>query len=75
VKKFIIAATAALVATVSMAATAEAGWRHKHHGWKRHNWGVVVVSPRVVYRDYCFTKKVKYFDDWGNVYVKRVRVC
>ena len=74
-KKFIIAATAALVATVSMAATAEAGWRYKHHGWKRAHWGVVVVSPRVVVRDYCFTKKVKYVDDWGNVYVKKVRVC
>jgi hypothetical protein len=74
-KKFIIGATAALVATVSMAATAEAGWRYKHHGWKRSHWGVVVVSPRIVVRDYCFTKKVKYFDDWGNVYVKRVRVC
>ena len=49
-KKFIIAASAALIATVSMAASAEAGWKwkhkHHHHGWKRHPWGGVVVSPR-----------------------------
>jgi hypothetical protein len=75
-KKFIIGATAALVATVSMAATAEAGWKWKHHnhGWKRHHWGVVVVSPHY-YGDYCFTKKVKHYDDWGNVYIQRVRIC
>ena len=77
-KKFIIAATAALVATVSMAATAEAGWKFKHkhhHHWKRHHWGVVVVGPRYVYDDYCFVKKVKHYDDWGNVYIRKVRIC
>ncbi|HHY49986.1 MAG TPA: hypothetical protein GYA10_09595, partial [Alphaproteobacteria bacterium] len=44
-KKFIIGGMAALVATVSLASAAEAGWKwkHKHHGWKhRHHWGVVV---------------------------------
>jgi hypothetical protein len=77
-KKFIIAATAALVATVSMAASAEAGWKwkhkHHHHGWKRHHWGVVVVNPGY-HGDYCFVKKVKRYDDWGNVYIKKVRIC
>lgn len=76
-KKFIIAASAALVATVSMAATAEAGWKWKHHnnhGWRHNHWGVVVVSPGY-YGDYCFVKKVKRYDDWGNVYIKKVRVC
>ena len=74
-KKFIIGATAALVATVSLASAAEAGWKwkQKHHGWKRQHWGVVVVSPR--YDDYCFVKKVKRYDDWGNVYIKKVRIC
>ena len=58
-KKFIIGATAALIATVSLASTADAGWRWKHrHGWHhRHHWGVVVVAPR--YHDYCFVKRVK----------------
>lgn len=51
-------------------------WRHgnRHHHW-RHN-----HRPRFVYRhhyrdDYCFVKKVRRYDDWGNVYIKRVRVC
>ena len=76
-KKFIIGGMAALVATVSLASTADAGWRFKHrHGFhNRHHWGVVVVSPRRVYSDYCFVKKVKRYDDWGNVYIKRVRIC
>ena len=76
-KKFILGATAAIVATVSLASAAEAGWKykHKHHHWKKHHWGVVVVAPRYVYNDYCFVKKVKRYDDWGNVYIKRVRIC
>ena len=74
-KKFIIGACAALVATVSLASAAEAGWKHRHHGWRHHNnWGVVVVSPRY-YGDYCFVKKVKRYDDWGNVYIRKVRIC
>ena len=77
-KKFIIAASAALIATVSMAASAEAGWKwkhkHHHHGWKRHHGGVVVVSPRY-FGDYCFVKRVKRYDDWGNAYIKKVRIC
>ncbi len=78
-KKFIIGGLAALVATVSLASGAEAGWKWKHghhHGWRHHNhWGVVVVGPRYDYDDYCFVKKVKRYDDWGNVYIKRVRIC
>ena len=77
-KKFIIGGLAALVATVSLASGAEAGWKWKHghhHGWRHHNWGVVVVGPRYDYDDYCFVKKIKRYDDWGNVYIKRVRIC
>ena len=50
-KKFIVGAVAALIATTSLATTAEAGnrWRHNgwhnghhagwhHRGWKRHGW-------------------------------------
>ena len=75
-KKFVIGACAALVATMSMAATAEAGWKFKHrHGWRHHNhWGVVVVSPRY-YGGYCYVKKVKRYDDWGNAYIRKVRIC
>ncbi|MBX9457400.1 MAG: hypothetical protein KL863_16060 [Rhizobium sp.] len=79
-KKFIIGATAALIATVSMAASAEAGWKNwKHgnnHGWKwkhGHHNSIKIYSPG--YNDYCFVKKIKKYDDWGNVYIKKVRVC
>jgi hypothetical protein len=78
-KKFIIGATAALIATVSLATTAEAGWKWKHnnHGWKwklGHHYGIKIYSPGY-YDDYCFVKKIKKYDDWGNVYIKKVRVC
>ena len=79
-KKFAIAALAALVATVSLSSVAEAGrrWRHHgwHHGWHHGYWG----GPRIIirpayYDDYCFVKKVRHHDRWGNVYIKRVRIC
>ena len=51
-------------------------WRHGHrrHHWRHHH------RPRIVYRhlyrdDYCFVKKVRRYDDWGNMYIKRIRVC
>lgn len=50
------------------------GDRHwRHDGWRHH-------GPRIVFRgdfrdDYCFVKKVRRYDDWGNVYIKRVRIC
>lgn len=51
-------------------------WRHgdRRHHW-RHN-----HRPRFVYRhhrrdDFCFVKKIRVYDDWGNLYIKRVRVC
>ena len=59
-------------------------WRHgdrdrnwRHDGWRHHH----NHGPRVVFRsqfrydDYCFVKKVRRYDDWGNVYIKRVRIC
>jgi hypothetical protein len=35
----------------------------------------VYIAPRVVYRDDCWTKRVKRVNSWGEVTVKRVRVC
>ncbi|CAN7631429.1 hypothetical protein [Rhizobium sp. LjRoot254] len=55
-------------------------WRRGHHdGWRRHHWRRH-HGPRIVFRgdfydDYCFVKKVRRYDDWGNVYIKRVRIC
>lgn len=33
------------------------------------------IAPRVVIRDTCWTKRVKRVNQWGNIVVKRVRVC
>ena len=56
--------------------------RHvRHHKWKRHHWRHGHRhGPRVVIRgnfrdDVCFIKKVRRYDDWGNMYIKRVRIC
>lgn len=41
-------------------------WRRHHH---RYGW-------RPQFRDdFCFVKKIRRYDDWGNVYIKRVRIC
>lgn len=73
IKTMIIGAAAALVATVSLASTAEAHWRkhHHHHRHHGHHHGYYVYK----HHNYCFIKKVKRYDDWGNVYIKRIRVC
>lgn len=52
-------------------------WRRDHRGphWRHHH-----HRPHIVFRDhfrndYCFVKKVRAYDRWGNMYIKRVRVC
>jgi len=52
-------------------------WRR---GDRRDHWRHHHPRPRFAYRehwraDYCFVKKVRRYDDWGNVYIKRVRIC
>jgi hypothetical protein len=74
-KTMFIGAAAALIATVSLASTAEAGWKwkkHHHKHWhQKHHHGIYVYKPH----RYCFIKKVRRYDDWGNVYIKRIKVC
>ena len=75
-KTMIIGAAAALIATVSLASTADAGWKwkkhHHHHHWKhKHHHGIYIYGRH----NYCFIKKVKRYDDWGNVYIKRIKMC
>ena len=75
-KKFLIAATAAVIGTLSFASVSEAGWRHhhRHHG----HFGIVVdLGPRYIVDAYptCFVKKTVRFDRWGNRYVKKVKYC
>lgn len=47
-------------------------WRNRRPHWRHH------YRPHWSYRydrDVCWVKKVRRYDDWGNVYIKRVRVC
>jgi hypothetical protein len=82
-KKLLIGGIAAIMATTAFASTASADVVVKYrNGWHRPHHPVVVVrprarvwvAPRVVYRD-CFMKRVKRVNNWGEVVVKRVRVC
>lgn len=55
--------------------------RHWRPGpWRPGYWGPGYWGPRVVIRPgyvepVCFVKKVKRYDAWGYLHVKRVRVC
>ena len=74
-KTFVIGAAAALIASVSLASTAEAGhkkWHHHHHH-HHHKYKIWIGGHH--HGGYCFIKKIKRYDDWGNLYIKRVRVC
>ena len=74
-KKLALAAILALSAVTAVAAPSEAGklvikfgHHHKHH-YQHGYW----VDPYVSYN--CWTEKQATYDDWGNVYVRKVRVC
>lgn len=60
-KKLVIAATAALVATVSLSSIAEAGWR-RHHNWDgyHHRWDG--------YRHHWHGRHHYWDDSYSNVY-------
>ena len=76
--KIILASTAAILATLSLAATSEAGWRHRNHFGLNI---VVDAGPRYVVDDYgydepeCYVKKVKKINRYGELVVKKVQVC
>jgi len=70
-KKFAIAALAAIAAAVSFSGAAQASWcddgystyhtaSYRHHDYDD---------------DYCYVKKVVYYDDYGYRHYKRVRIC
>ena len=78
-KKIILAATAAVVSTLSFASVSEAGWRHHNHFG---GFNVVIdASPRYVVEDYgydepqCYIKKTKRYNKWGELVVKKVQIC
>lgn len=75
-RKIMLSAVVATVAALSFAAPSQAGgfsigFGHGHGGWGH---GAHVT----VYDDYgydCFWKKVKRYDKWGNLVIKKIRVC
>ncbi len=85
-RKIMLPAVVATVAALSFAAPSQAGglsigfdfggghgWGHGHHG---NGWGHSQVT--FYDDDYgydCFWKKVKHYDKWGNLIIKKVRVC
>ncbi|NRP71954.1 hypothetical protein ILFOPFJJ_02847 [Ensifer psoraleae] len=84
-RKIIIAAAVA-VTTISLAAPSEAGGfsigfgnGHYHHGWSGRVGfaGSYYDGPYYsdYYEPYCFIRKVKRHDRFGNFYIRRVRIC
>ncbi len=85
-RKIILSAVVATVAALSFAAPSKAGdisigfgfgngWGHGHghgHGWG-HGSHVTVYDDDYGYD--CFWKKIKRYDKWGNLIIKKVRVC
>lgn len=74
--KIILASTAAILATLSLATVSEAGWRHRNH----FGFNLVIDAPRYVVEDYgyeptCYVKKVKKINRYGELVVKKVQVC
>ncbi|MCR6502659.1 hypothetical protein MUO32_26890 [Shinella sp. CPCC 101442] len=86
-RKIMLSAVVAAVAALSFAAPSQAGglsigfgFGGGHHGWGHghgHGWG---NGAQVTFYDDdygydCFWKKVKRYDKWGNLKIKKIRVC
>ncbi len=85
-RKIVLSAVVVTVAALSFAAPSRAGdisigigfgggWGHGHHG---HGWGhgsQVTFYGEDDYGYDCFWKKKKRYDKWGNVVIKKVRIC
>ncbi len=82
-RKFLMSAVVATIAAVSFAAPSQAGGFYfgfggghgwdGHHGWGGHHGGY--VTHYYGHRRHCFWKKIKRYDHWGNLVIKRVKVC
>jgi hypothetical protein len=90
-RKFILSAVIAVTAAVSFAAPSQAGGFSfgfgngdgyvtvggYDHGHGHHNYG---HHKKHYYNDYgyeptCYIKKIKKWDQWGNVYFKKIKIC
>ncbi|MGV3548126.1 hypothetical protein [Rhizobium sp.] len=74
--KIILAATAAIIATLSFATVSEAGWRH------RNNFGLTIVvdaGPRYVARERyvsdCYWVRKEKINRYGELVNKKIQVC
>ena len=65
-RKFIMSATLATFAALSFAAPSQAGYYGGHYGGGYYGG---------YYAPYCFIKKIRTYDYYGNLYIKRIRVC
>jgi hypothetical protein len=78
-KKIILASAAALIATLSFASASQAGWRH-HDRW-HGGFELVLDAPRYIADDYddgyaeCYVKKVRKYNRYGELVIKKVRYC
>lgn len=74
-RKIMLSAILATVAALSFAAPSQAGGFSIGFGFG-HGWGHgahVTISDDYGYD--CFWKKVKRYDKWGNLVIKKIRVC
>ena len=65
-RKFILSAVVAIAAALSFAAPSQAAGPYGGsygHGWDGHH------------HRHCHWKKIKRYNKWGHVVIKRVRVC
>ena len=76
-RKIMLSAVVATVAALSFAAPSQAGGLSIGFDFGGgHGWGHSQVTLYDGDDGYdCFWKKVKHYDKWGNLIIKKVRVC
>ncbi len=78
-KKLLLATIVTITTVVAFAAPSEASHRWRHGHWNGHHraFGFVVDVGPGYYDDGgdCYIKKVRRYDRYGNLYVKKVTVC
>lgn len=75
-RKFILSAVVAVAAVLSFAAPSQAAGPYGGgygHGWGGHHRHVSHYYGH--HHRHCHWKKIKRYDKWGHVVIKRVRVC
>ena len=76
-KTFLLTATAVITAAIAMAAPSEAGSRwHGDHYTYGHSNKRIVIDYTARYDDgYCYTKKIRKHNSWGNLVIKKLTIC